>query len=275
MKKTNFNFTILNGVVLVLITAAFFGPAILSAATGPTSDPPTANVTPNFSGLTVTGNIDNHTGNLNTNNLTANGGVTAGPSTFDSVNSYGNVSAGYNLNAGADLTVEGTTTLNGQTNVNGLMYVDANNDGFPEIKALDFNIASLGKYSDGVYLVVENLFGSILLKATTGSGTVTIQANDINLNGPANVSGTLTATRVGSYYQIYRKATSANYTYTSCYSGDFLTSCNGKTTAGSLMYAYPSNNICQVKSTASGTIYARAVCFDPAGTYSGVINDDA
>ena len=156
-----------------------------------------------------------------------------------------------------------------------MFYVDANDDGNPEFSALDFNIATIGKYSDGAYLAIENLLGSILLNATTGSGTVTIQANDININGPTNVSGTLTATQVGSYYQIYRKATTSNYTYVSCYAGDFLTSCNGKANAGSLRYAYPTNNICQVSSTSSaGSIYARAICFDPHGTYSGLIDAD-
>ncbi len=249
-------------VLVTLIAPAFTG------AVGPKADPPdNAGLVPTFSGL----NVENQ---INTDTFFANGAVTGGSANFDSVVTLGNISAGNNLEAGANLTVNGTSTLNGETNVNGLFYVDSDQDGKAELQGLGFNTGIIGKYSDGAYMAVENFFGSILLKSTVGAGTVTIEANDFNVNGPMDVDGKLTANQVGSYYQIYRKAKSTNYTFVNCYSGDYLTSCNGKTSS-SLVYAYPSNNICQVKSSSSGTIYARAVCFDPDGTYSGIINADS
>lgn len=257
-----FQLSVLTGAIMIAVLVTLIAP-MYTGAVGPTANPPdNAGLVPNFSGLNVTNNIT-------TDTLTANSTVTGGDATFDSVTSNGDISAG-----GA-LTAEGTTTLNGYSYLNSLVYIDANKDGFPEITAKDFNIATIGKYSTGVYLAVENLLGSMLIQATAGAGILTINANDLNITAKVDVDGQLTANQVGSYYQIWRKQATNNYSYVSCYAGDFLTSCNGKTTAGSLIYAYPSTNICQVSSTsAAGSTYARAVCFDPAGVTTGIINAD-
>lgn len=264
-----FHLSVLTGAVMIAVLVTLIAPTF-TGAVGPSANPPdNSGLVPTFSGL----NVDNQ---INTDTLYANGSVTGGSATFDSVNSYGNVNAGANLQAAGDLTVDGQSNFNDYAYFNSHFYVDANNDGRDEFLALGWNTVAIGEYASGVYLAVENLLGTMLIQATSGLGEVTINANDVEINtAEMDINGELTADQVGSYYQIYDKESSSDYAYVFCYSGDFLTSCNGKTTSGTLEYAYPSNNTCQVRSSsAAGSTYARAVCFDPNGTYSGIINAD-
>jgi len=264
-------------VLVTLIAPTFTG------AVGPSANPPdNSGLVPTFSGLDVTGDAEFETtisvqGDTFLdylevyNNTDIDGNLT--------VNSDTELNGGF----GVDYDNDGTNELEvieeigaEKTNIFSHFNVDANNDGNDEFQALDWNTATMGGYASGVYIAIENLLGTMLIQATAGLGEITINANDISITGPVDVDGRITADQIGSFYQIYRRQTSSSYSYVNCYTGDILMGCSGRTSSGSLRYAYPVNQLCQASSTsATGSTYAYAICFDLQGGVTGRIDADA
>ena len=208
-----------------------------TTTTGPSSDPPEADVVPNFSGLVVNG-----------------------PTAIDSDD---------------DDTDDLIIDENGKIFINNRLEVDADGDGDEEF-LVSPDLMILGEYPGGPYMLVSNFFmietedpGFFTVQSpnvkfampTGASGDV-----DFEIEGNLQVDGTIqTASTIGTRY-INSKFNTGYSVTVSCDSDHDLTGCSGWSWgSGQFKGTFPDGIACQSKRSTSGGIWAYANCFDPSG----------
>jgi hypothetical protein len=214
------------------------------STTGPTSNPPEADVVPNFSGLIV-----------------------EGPTAIDA-----------DKDGTDDLIVDenGKIFINNRFEVNG----DPNDDTNEELDLIGNDSLILGEYSAGVFMIIDNLITQQLqIKAydSTGVGYFSVLSPnikfyyplgdvDMEIEGDLKVDGTIrTGNAVGTNYINRQYASGATSVTATCDTDHIMTGCSGYGASTSFKGVIPSVTSCTAYRGSSGNIYAYAHCFDPSG----------
>lgn len=215
------------------------------SATGPTSNPPEADVVPNFSGLVVEGPV-------------------AVDPDDDGDNDF-------------LIDEDGEIFINNRFEVNG----DPDEDNNAELNLIGKDSLILGKYVTGVGVLIDNILTRQVFidgyDDTLGVGFITLDSpnilmthftggdTDVQIDGDLKVTGKLrSSTSIGSYYIVTNNA-SAYSTSASCDSGDYLTGCSGYASTSAFKGAIPNGLTCTAYRSSSGSITAYAICLDPVG----------
>lgn len=232
------------------IDVSSFSSAVLNytspttSTTGPTSDPPEADVVPNFSGLVVNG-----------------------PTAIDGDD---------------DGTEDIIIDEDGEIFINNKFEVDVNADGNEELEITPGLIA-LGDFPGGMYIAITSVFNMIQFETNDGFFSVKSPFVDFvsgsgadvkfQIDGDLTVEGLIKSYEaIGSYY--VNKDYASGYSSTvSCDTGDLLTGCSGWSYGtGVFKGTYPDGISCISKRSTSGGIWAYANCLDPTGAKSGTYN---
>lgn len=216
-----------------------------TTTTGPTSNPPEADVVPNFSGLIVEGPVS--------------------------------------VDADDDGNDEFVIDEDGEVFVDERFEVNAGGaagDTFAELDVIGYDSLKLGKYASGVGVVIDNfLTKQVYIDAYDASidlGYFTVESPnillthaagtaDVQIEGDLNVTGAINSPNsIGSFYMASQNASAYSVSAT-CDSGDFLTGCSGYASTSAFKGAIPSGRTCTAYRSSSGSITAYAMCHDPAG----------
>ncbi len=232
------------------IDVSSFNSAVLNytspatTTTGPTSDPPEADVVPNFSGLVVNG-----------------------PTAIDGDD---------------DGTEDIIIDEDGEIFINNKFEVDANADGDEELE-INSTFVALGSYPGGAHMLIATAVNMIQIRTNDGYLSVESPYIDFTSGSGADVKfqidGDLTVTgsirsheAIGSYY---RKAYTSleNTVYSgsvACKSGDHLIGCSAYAgTDTAIQGTKMTLSTCYGYSVGSKKIRVFAMCFDPDGETSG------
>lgn len=209
-----------------------------TSTTGPTFDPPKADVVPNFSGLVVNG-----------------------PTAIDSDD-----------DGTEDLLID----EDGEIFINNYFAANANpSDGNNEIELIGNDSLILGDYPTLSSITIDNVSTHQVLimsdqyitmwapfvKFTTGVGDV-----DMEIEGDLQVDGTIqTASTIGSHYINRQLGSSTTIATATCDTGHVMTGCSGYAPSTSFKGTIPAVSSCKAYRGTSGNIYAYAHCFDPSG----------
>ncbi|MFC1810674.1 hypothetical protein ACFLZH_04190 [Patescibacteria group bacterium] len=224
-----------------------------TSTTGPTLDPPDANVTPNFSGVVVDGIaiIDGNNDDVD------------------------------------DLIID----ENGKIFINNELELDVDGDGNPEIDVLENGYMFLGDYPAGLAILIAqsaNHFHIDAYNDSVGDGyfivtspNVKFESNigdvDFEIEGNLQVDGAIeSADSIGSFYtRFYDSETSVTSTDVPCFSGDFLTGCSGRNRYDyAIQGTVATTETCSVYNVGSHQLYVYATCFDPDGLHEGILTYD-
>lgn len=278
--KNKFSVSPLSILLVILISGIFYSAA--SAAlmkpitTGPTTNPPIGDVTPTFSGVTVTGTADLEGDVTVGETLTSTSQPTGtSPKALFTVQGLGLVDA--------HILDVSSLTVDKQTAGDMIIYDDL---------TVGPNYREAGHWASPVTTlngVTRHLTGPITLGAVnldnnTVLGEVLYIGNFDAWNVPANkrnngdvvIQGDLTvgysgtgkiyADQVGSFYRRMANSSTGGTVNVSCDAGSTITGCSGYSTTNGFKGSIPAWNTSTCWAyTTSGTVYAYATCFDPTG----------
>jgi hypothetical protein len=211
-----------------------------TTTTGPSSDPPEADVVPNFSGLVVNG-----------------------PTAIDSDD---------------DDTDDLIIDKNGKIFINNRLEVDADDDGDEELRIIP-GLITLGDFPGGESMAITPILNMVKI-VTRDPGFFIVESPSVKFAMPTNAAGDVdfeiegdlqvdgkieTASTIGSHYINRQEATSETEAIATCDTGHVMTGCSGRAPSTTFKGTAPDGTSCTAYRGTSGTIYAYAHCFDPSG----------